>query len=329
LEALFARVISWRVAIVVLFAGLVPFAVLHASQLRSGGAISSLVVASDPDYIATRAFQKIFPESQIVLLLLEFDDPFQPSAIATADAVAKAARSVPGVNVFSPVDIFRRAHPEYDPSTESPDTFKRFVSGAEALRRQGLWGEHFLGVGVAFPSRGPEARDRTLLRLDSAVQQVPRGPMRLLRKVGAPYLESWIERESREAQLRGFPIFALMVAGFAWLLYRSMRALFAILLTLCATVALALGAGALMGFSITIVSALVPLTVLVTTLASLVYLHSRFVVQPHDLELEAHHLQALADKFLPITASSGAAVLGFAALAISPRPGFSSRGWSR
>lgn len=308
----------------VLFAALVPTFGFYASQLRAGGAIDSLVIASDPDYIATRAFQKVFPESQIVLLLLEFDDPFQPAAIAAVDAVAKAARDIPDVTVFSPLEIYRRAHPGYEPTKETVGTFKSFLTGAETLRRQGLWGEHFLGVGVAFPSRGPEARDRTLAALDSKLAaldvalQAPRGPMRLLRRVGSPYLESWIERESNEALLRGFPLYTLMVVFFAWLLYRSLRALLAIFLTLVAAVVLAMGVGELLGFGITIVSALVPLTVLVTTLATLIYVHSRFVHQPPELALEAHHVRALADKFLPVTASSLAAALGFSALAISP-----------
>jgi predicted RND superfamily exporter protein len=318
LETAFARILAWRVVIVVLFVALVPLSIMRARLLRSSGAIGALVVPSDPGYIATRAFQKVFPESEVVLLLLEFDDPYQPAAIATVDSVTKAARSVPGVSVFSALEIYRRSEPGFVPTLASAAAFKRFVTGADALRRQGLWGDHFLGVGVAFPSRGPKARDQKLAALDAALLQVPAGPMRLMRKVGAPYLTSWIERESREAQLRGFPIFALMVAAFALLLYRSTRALFAILFALAAAVALAMGAGELLGYGITIVSALVPLTVLVTTLASLVYVHSRFVDQPPELDLETHHLRSLADKFLPVTASSVAAVLGFAALTVSP-----------
>jgi predicted RND superfamily exporter protein len=317
LEAVCARIIAWRVSIVVLFAVLVPLAIWQAQQLRSSAAIGGLVVVSDPDYVATKAFEKIFPESAIVLLLLEFDDPYQPAALATVDAVTHAARSVPGVTVFSALEVYRRAHPGFQPAAQTAGELKRFITGADALRRQGLWGKGFLGVGVAFPARGAEARDHTLAALDAALAGVAKGPLLRMRKVGAPYLESWIERESREAQLRGFPLFALMVMGFAFFLYRSWRALLAILLSLAASVALAMGAGHLLGYGITVVSALVPLTVLVTTLASLVYVHSRYVDQLEP-NLEAHHLIALRDKFLPVTASSVAAVLGFAALVVSP-----------
>ena len=110
---MFDLILSWRVAIVVLFAALVPVSVFYAMQLKSSSAIGSLVVPDDPDYAATRAFQKVFPESQVVLLLLEFERPFEPGAIAEADAVARAARGVPGVTVFSALEIYRR---EFRPS---------------------------------------------------------------------------------------------------------------------------------------------------------------------------------------------------------------------
>ena len=58
--------------------------------------------------------------------------------------------------------------------------------------------------------------------------------------------------------------------------------------------ALGVGAGSLLGFSFTVVSALVPLTVMVTTLATLVYLQSRFVDQPEGTEVDAHQVFALA-----------------------------------
>src|SRR5205823_13385270 len=76
-------------------------------------------------------------------------------------------------------------------------------------------------------------------------------------------------------------------------------------------------AGGLLGFTFTIVSVLVPLTVLVTTLATLVYLHSRFIDRPEDVPVREHQIVALRNKLLPVTASTYAAALGFAALAVS------------
>jgi hypothetical protein len=317
LEAAFGRVVALRWPILALYALLVPAAGLLALRIPSEGAIGSLVVESDPDAQATRAFQRIFPEGQVVLLLLESDDPFRPEALAEASAVAQALATTPGVSVFSALELYRRAHPAFAPTAEGAAAFRAFAAPIALLRRQGLVGDRFLGLAAAFPSRGAAARDQTLAALDAALARVPRHAVTGIRRVGAPYLESWIERESSQASLRWFPIFALFVVGIALFLYRSVRALLAILLALGSAVALAVGAGALLGFRFTLVSALVPLTVMVTALANLVYLHSRFVDQPAGLGLDEHHRQALANKFLPVTASSLAAVLGFGALQVS------------
>jgi predicted RND superfamily exporter protein len=316
-EAAFGRIVGLRVPILLLYALLVPAAVLLAARIPSEGAIGSLVIPSDPDYAATRAFQALFPEGQLVMLLLEADDPWRPEALRAADAVARAVREVPGVTVYSALDVYRRARPGFAPDEGSAAAFRAFATGADLFRRQGLVGDGFLGLAVAFPSRGPAARDAALAGIDAAVARAPRGPVRAVRRVGAPYVEAWIERESGQASLRWFPVFGLLVVGLALFLYRSVRSLLAILLALGAAVALALGAGRLLGFSFTVVSALVPLTVMVTALASLVYLHSRFVDQPEGVELDEHQRRALANKLLPVTASSAAAVLGFAALAVS------------
>ena len=64
----------------------------------------------------------------------------------------------------------------------------------------------------------------------------------------------------------------------------------------------------LVGLGFTIVSSLVPLTLLVTATASLVYLHSRFVDQGADVDLETHRTRALANKFVAVTASVFAAL---------------------
>ncbi|HSM91471.1 MAG TPA: MMPL family transporter [Anaeromyxobacteraceae bacterium] len=320
LERVFLRVVAMRWLVLAAFALLVPAGVWEASRIRSDGAIGSLVVPSDPDYAATRAFQRIFPEGQIVLLVVEVADPWRPEALARVDAVAGAVRRVAGVSVVSPLDVYRQGHPGFAITPEGIAGLRGFVEAADLFRRQGLAGARHWGLAVAFPSAGPEARDATLAAIDRALEGAERsrdGEGARLRRVGAPYVESWIERESAQASLRWFPVFGLFVVGLALFLYRSIRTLLAILLSLGAAVTLAVGVGRALGFAFTVVSALVPLTVMVTVLASLVYLHSRFVDQPADVEVDAHQAWALANKFLPVTASSIAAVLGFAALSVS------------
>jgi predicted RND superfamily exporter protein len=317
LEGVFRRVVALRVPILAAGALALAASAWLATRIPAEGSIDRLVVASDPDYLATRAFQKVFPEGQMAMLLLEADDPWRPDVLSEVAAVGEALRAIPGVAPYSALDVFRRARPGFAPTQAWAQAFRAFATGTDLFRRQGLWGDHFQGMAVSLSVKGPAERDAALAALDRAVAGVRLQAVGQVRKVGVPWVESWIEHESSRASLRYFPVFGLFVVGIALFLYRSVRSLLAILLALATAVALAMGAGSLLGFSSTVVTALVPLTVMVTTVASLVYLHSRFVDHPEGVDTDDHQVFALANKFLPVTASTVAAVLGFAALSVS------------
>jgi predicted RND superfamily exporter protein len=314
LERILRAVYALRAPILAAYALLVPAAAWLAAGVETRGGLDRLIDPSDPDLVATREFHRIFPERPFAMLLLESDDPWAPGALAATAATGEALRRIPGVTAVSILDVHARAR---GAERGGADAIRRFATGTGFFRRQGLVGDRFLGIAVAFDAAGPAERDAKLAAIGAAADGARGGAIRAVRKVGAPVVQSWIERASREASLRHFPVFGAFVVGLTLFLYRSGRALAAIVLAVGAAVALAVGAGRILGFSFSVVSALVPLTVMVTTVATLVYLHSRFVDQPPGVPLEEHRVRALANKFLPVTASSGAAVLGFAALAVS------------
>ena len=315
LERVFRRIVAWRLSVLAIYAVLVPVAIALAFRIPSEGAIDRLIVPSDPDFVATRAFQKVFPEGQVVLLLLEADDPWSPEVLRQVVLLEDRLRTIPGVHPVSALDVFRRVTPGFQPDEASAEAYRKFATGTDILRRQGLLGKDFQGVVAGF---GAEAgnRRKVLAAIEKAVGE-PGPGVKGIRRVGAPLVEAWIEHESGTASLRYFPLFGAFVVAITLFLYRSWRTLLAILLALGSGVALGVGAGSLLGFSFTVVSALVPLTVMVTTLATLVYLQSRFVDQPEGTGVDAHQIFALANKFLPVTASTVAAVLGFGALSVS------------
>ncbi len=315
LERLFRRVVALRVPVLALYALLLPAAIALSLRIPSEGAIDRLIVDTDPDFVATRAFQKVFPEGQVVMLLLESDDPWSPEVLRQVGELEDRLGKIPGVHPVSGLDVFRRVQPGFRPDAASAAAYRAFATGTDILRRQGLVGDRFQTVVAGF---GGSARERsaTLAAIEAAAGS-PGPGVKAIRKVGAPFVEAWIEHESGSASGRYFPLFGAFVVVIALFLYRSWRTLLAILLALGTAVAVGVGAGSLLGFSFTVVSALVPLTVMVTTLATLVYLQSRFVDQPEGTDVDAHQAFALANKFLPVTASTVAAVLGFGALAVS------------
>lgn len=318
LERAFRRVVALRTAVLVLFGLLAPFALWLAAGISSDAGISRLVVPSDPDYLATQAFEKIFPENPIVIFLVEARDPFRPETLRAFQDLESDLKKVPGVSPYSALDVYEEAHPGATLDASGAPAVKRFLLGTSFFRRQGLMGDGFLGLVLSFKAPNPPARDATLAAIDKVADAANgRDGIERVRRVGAPYVESWIEHESSGASVRYFPIFALFVVGFALFLYRSFRTLLALLIALASSVLFGVAAGQLLGFGFTVVSALVPLTILVTTMANLVYLQSRYVDQPEGSDIDEHQAFALANKFLPVTASTLAAVLGFAALSVS------------
>ena len=304
-----AAIVRARAIVLVVYALLVPAAAIVATRIPSEGAIDQLIVPSDPDFVTTRAFQAIFPEQPMVLLVLESDDPWSDNAIAQFDRAEAAVARAPHVATFSLLDGLRRARPSA-PTTE----LRGLGLGTSFFRSQGLVGDHFMTLFASLDVHSPAQRDAALAAIDDALARANIGPVR---KIGEPYVISWIERQSAAASTRGFPIFALLLVGIAMFVFRSARALAAIVIALAAAVAIAVAAGGLLGFAFTIVSVLVPLTILVTTLATLVYLHTRFVDRPDDVAVADHQLIALRNKFRPVTASTIAAAMGFGALAVS------------
>ena len=301
------RIASLRVPILVFYALLVPFAAYKAAHISSENGLERLIQPDDPDYIATRAFQKIFPDKPTLLLLFESADPWSFNELARVEAATKAIRAVPHASAFSVLDAAYRARPG-----ASPEELHKLASGTKFFEKQALMRDGFLAVAVDLDVKSSAERDAALAEIDKAL--AASGPVR---RVGAPYAQAWIEEQSGRASARYFPFFGALIVAAALLLYRSLRALFAFLLTLASAVALAVAAGGVAGYTFTIVSVLVPLTILVTTLSTLVYLHSRFVERPPDVPIAEHLIVSQRNKLVPVTASMLAAALGFAALSVS------------
>ncbi len=229
---------------------------------------------------------------------------------------------VPKLAPYSVLTVWERMRPGASARPGAGDELRRFVSGTRFFRDQGLIGDGFLGVVLALDVASPAERDRPSRAVDDAVAEVLASPagragITRVRRVGAPWLDSWLEHETGAATLRFFPLFGGFVVLLTIGLYRSWRALAAILASLAVAVLLGVAFAAVVGFGFTIVSSLVPLTLMITATASLVYLHSRFVDQAPGSDLEEHRVRALSNKLLAVSASVFAAAVGFAALAVS------------
>jgi uncharacterized protein len=319
LHRLFLRVLAARVGIVIAFALATVAGVVGALHIPTDSAIERLVVAGDPVAQASLEFERVFPEAEQALLLLESPDPFGPAALEGALRLERTLNAIPQVAAHSLLDLRHLADAGGAVSAEDARRVRHFAEGTTLFRRAGLVGADYLGIALELKVTSPAERDRALAAIDALVLPLERSgrDFTAIRRVGSPWLDAWLERQTGAATRKFMPLFGIFLVTLVWVVFRSWRALAAIVLTLGSVVAMAVGLADPVGWTNTVVSTIVPLTVMVTTTATLVYLHSRYM-EPDDaptpLEHQAH---ALANKFLPCTASMFATAVGFAALAVS------------
>jgi uncharacterized protein len=315
---LFLGVLRARQLILGVFALLTIAGIYGAVRIPTDSSIDRLIVASDPVAQATSEFERVFPEGEQALIVLEAPDPLSPASLQGVDQLERQLDQIPKVAAHSLLTLYFRSSPPATIDATEAAKLRTFASGTSLVRRAGLMGDHYLGIGLELKVNSPAERDQVLAAIDAKVLPIDATghPFTAVRRVGSPWLDAWLEKQTGAATKKFMPLFGIFLLTLVFIVYRSWRALAAIILTLGAVVAIAVGFGELLGFSNSVVSTLVPLTVMVTTTATLVYIHSRYMEPDGSPPLE-HHARALANKFLPCTASMFATSVGFAALAVS------------
>jgi predicted RND superfamily exporter protein len=316
---LFLRVLQARHVIVGIFVLLTLAGIYGALRIPTDTSIDRLIVATDPVAQATREFERVYPQGEEALIVLEAPDPLSPAVLQGADQLERELDEIPKVTAHSLLTLYFRTSPPASIGLAEAAKLGVFASGTSLVRRAGLMGDHYLGIALELQVNSPAERDQALAAIDAKVLSLHATghPFTAVRRVGAPWLDAWLERQTGAATKKFMPLFGIFLMTLVFVVYRSWRTLAAIILTLGALVAIAVGLGEVIGFSNSVVSTLVPLTVMVTTTATLVYIHSRYMEPDGCAAPLEHHARALANKFLPCTASMFATAVGFAALSVS------------
>lgn len=318
LARFFALVVAKRWLVVLFYALVLPPSAWFAAKVGQDNDIQRLMVPTDPDFVATREFQKVFGSGEFALMLVEADDPFAPAVLERIDKIEREIAKIDRIQENSALSIFRRAKAGFSPTPEQSEAFRKFVNGTDLLRQQGLTGKGFLAIGLVMEVKGTADRIELLDKVEKALKDAggEGPPFKRLRRVGQPYVNANLDEATRSGGVY-FGLFMGFVVVLVVALYRSLRTLIAFLATLGLCLATSVGYIGLTGGTFTIVSPMVPMTILVTATATLVYIHSRFVDHPEGVPVDEHQIFALTNKFVACTASIFATLVGFAALAVS------------
>ncbi|HEX4823674.1 MAG TPA: MMPL family transporter [Candidatus Polarisedimenticolaceae bacterium] len=296
-----------------------PLALRFALGVTADNSPGRLIVPDDEDFRQTQAFARVFPEGDYVVLLCESPEIFSPAALARVAEIEKALARVPGVKPISAITIYEQGHGQIRGGADEARAFEAFATGTRLFRTQGLVGDGTLGIPMEIEAKGRDELQSALAAIDAAAAPFAEHPAPLLavRKIGGPYVDRYLSEETQRSTLLYMPLFGLFIVALNLFLYRSFRTLFAFALTIAATILFTEAFAGVMGYVATIVSSLVPLTVLITCTATLVYIHSLYVACPEGVDAKEHQIFTLRNKFLPCTASIFAAAVGFAALSVS------------
>jgi predicted RND superfamily exporter protein len=315
----FRWVVAHRWWVIAFYAVLLPASVFYALKVEQDNSLDRLIVQSDPDYINTKEFDSVFGGGAYVVLLAEAKDPFAPEVLKKLDALERELAKIPRVEDSSALAVFRRIKSGFSGTPEEIAAFKQFALGTALFKKQGLVGDGFLGIPLVLSVKTTRERQQVLDDLDKVITPVEKdpAPLEALVKVGQPYVDAYLDSDTRRTGTRSFPLFMLFVIVLNLTLYRSFRSLTAILITLGVSAATAVGYIGLTGGRFSLVSSVMPMTILITATATLVYLHSRYVDHPPGVSVDEHLIFSLCNKFLACTASIFATAVGFAALAVS------------
>ena len=242
LERIFARIVRARWLWVACYAVLLVPGAFFALRVAQDNSLDRLIVPSDPDFIATRAFEEVFGSSEFALLLAETDDPFAPEVLARVDAIERALQKVPNVAANSALSIFRRTRSTFEATPETAEAFRRFVDGTDLLRRQGLVGKDFVAIALSLAVKGPVERNQALAGIDAAIAAAnpAPSPLRKVTPLGLPFVNAYLD--ATQSNITGyFALFTAFVVVLNLLLYRSWRTLLAFLVTLGVCLALSVG----------------------------------------------------------------------------------------
>ncbi len=316
LARLFQFIVARRGWVIATYAVLMVPGTYFALRVHHDNSIDRLIVESDPDYLTAQEFNKVFGTGEYIVLLAESDDPYAPAALGRFDELERALQRIPKSETTSILTIFRRARAGFEVAAQASE-LHRFATGTELFRKQGLVGDRFLSIALVLQRQSADQRRTALATIEQIAARFRAPPFTALRVVGQPVVNLLLDQQTSRAGVLYFSLFGLFVVILTLALYRSFRALAAILITLGVTSGLTVGYIGATGGVFTIVSSLVPMTILITCMATLVYIHSRFVEQPLDRTVDEHQILALAHKFPACSASVFATAVGFAALAVS------------
>ena len=109
LARIFRGVVAWRWPILIFWALITIPAGYFAAKVENDSSLDRIIVPTDPDFLATHAFQQIFGRAEFAVLVIEAEDPLAADVIQKQDRIERAMLSIPNLSINSVLASYREA----------------------------------------------------------------------------------------------------------------------------------------------------------------------------------------------------------------------------
>jgi hypothetical protein len=166
---LFRRILRARSWIAAAFLVLTAVGIYGALRVPDDPAIERLIVPGDRVARATADFDRLFPEGEQALLMLESPDPLGLESLRAADRLEHELAGIPQVEAHSLIDLYRHGSSATEIGPDEAGRLRTFATGTNLFRRAGLLGDRYFGIALELRVKTPAERNRALAAIDSLV----------------------------------------------------------------------------------------------------------------------------------------------------------------
>lgn len=321
----FAAVLRLRWLVVGLWVLLLLPSVYFAPQVVTDNALDRLIVPGNEGKQIFDRFVKTFGSDEFVLIALEGTDIFSEDFLSGLDELELRLQEVPYLaSTRSLISIYRQASPFFNPHSESARAaFRQFAEKSQFFAEQGFIAKGrilslVLQLKVADSSQRREVVEAIDAILKPHLSDPAQSPFAQVRVVGQPNLNVELDRSTVEIGAKFFPVYLLFAMGLMLFLYRSARGLLTILVTLAVCEAITIALVVLSGSMLTMVSAVLPMMVLIIAIETMVHIYSGYVRPPEGVARREHLVAVLTQKWRACWFSVFTTSVGFGSFAMSP-----------
>jgi len=321
---LFNFILKNRILILVLYVLLLAPSIYFATQVVTDNSLDRMIVPGNEGSIIFERFKEHFGSDEFILIGLEGKDIYSEEFLVKADEIERQLQKVPNLGMSrSLISIYRAIHPMFNPHNEqSRKEFRDFTLSTSFFNKQGLISpDRMLSIVLQLEIENSDQRRDVVLVSNEILAKFetdPKSPFNHILKVGQPNLNYELDKSTVEIGAKFFPVYLLFAMLFLFFLYRSFKGIFAVLVTMLVSIAMAVAMVVVSGSVLTMVSSVLPMMVLIVTVETMVHIYSGYIRPPEGVEIREHLISILVRKWRACWFSVLTTSVGFGSFVTSP-----------